>query len=310
MRSNDWLNRIEAGDVPHAILFAGPKESGQYALARLAAARYLLHTDDTDALTDSPFFVEPEERTIEAIRDALALVNAQAYGRGRRCVLFSDAHEMTEASQDVLLKTLEEPPAETLLLLTGTESGLRPTILSRCMVLRAETEPSERIEKRLIERGVALALAKRAALLSDGVSGRADAFLDASYQSFRTDAIACIGKLSHRAKPYAALQALCTDTAEEDAEDGTAKKGKKVSGQRLNQFLDILLSVLLDVLRQKNGIDEIRNTDCAVIEKNFASVFTISQIQGMIQIAAEAKDMLAYKASPALTADWILAKLP
>ena len=28
------------------------------------------------------------------------------------------------------------------------------------------------------------------------------------------------------------------------------------------------------------------------------------------QIAAEAKDMLAYKASPALTADWILAKLP
>ena len=106
MRSNDWLNRIEAGDVPHAILFAGPKESGQYALAKLAAARYLLHTDDTDALTDSPFFVEPEERTIEAIRDALALVNAQAYGRGRRCVLFSDAHEMTEASQDVLLKTL------------------------------------------------------------------------------------------------------------------------------------------------------------------------------------------------------------
>ena len=310
MRSNDWLNRIEAGDVPHAILFAGPKESGQYALAKLAAARYLLHTDDTDALTDSPFFVEPEERTIEAIRDALALVNAQAYGRGRRCVLFSDAHEMTEASQDVLLKTLEEPPAETLLLLTGTESGLRPTILSRCMVLRAETEPSEAIEKRLIERGVALALAKRAALLSDGVSGRADAFLDVSYQSFRTDAIACIGKLSNRAKPYAALQALCTDTAEEEAEDGTAKKGKKVSGQRLNQFLDILLSVLLDVLRQKNGIDEIRNTDCAVIEKNFVSVFTISQIQGMIQIAVEAKDMLAYKASPALTADWILAKLP
>ena len=78
MQENDWLNRIEAGDVPHAILFAGPKESGQLARARRAAARYLLHSDSTDALSDSPFYVEPQERSIDAIRDALALVNANA----------------------------------------------------------------------------------------------------------------------------------------------------------------------------------------------------------------------------------------
>ena len=43
MQKNDWLDRIEAGEIPHAILFAGPKESGMLALARRAAARYLLH---------------------------------------------------------------------------------------------------------------------------------------------------------------------------------------------------------------------------------------------------------------------------
>ena len=296
MQENDWLNRIEAGDVPHAILFAGPKESGQLARARRAAARYLLHSDSTDALSDSPFYVEPQERSIDAIRDALALVNAQAYGRGRRCILFADAHEMSEASQDLLL--------------TGIESGLRPTILSRCMVLRAESEPWETIQKRLITRGIAPAAAERAAKLSDGIAGRAEAFLDEANQTFRTAAVDCIGRFTHRAKPYAALQTLCTDTVEEETTDGSTKKGKKVSAVRLDAFLDVYSSILLDVLRLQNGITEIRNTDCAALEKNFAAHFTIAQIQGMITNTAEAKEMLLYKASPALTADWILAKLP
>ncbi len=310
MRSNEWLNRIEQGDVPHAILFTGPKESDRYALACRAAARYLLHTDETDRLRESPYFIEPADRGIDAIRDALALVNAEAYGRGRRCILIADAHEMSEASQDVLLKTLEEPPADTLLLLTGMESGLRPTILSRCMILRAESEPWETIRKRLVDRGVAPALAERAAKLSDGIAGRAEAFLNTEYQTFRTGAIACIGEFTHRAKPYAELSALCTDTVEEKGADGASKKSKKVSAEKLNAFLDVFLSILLDVLRQANGVSEIRNTDCTALEKHFTAAFTISQIQGMIQIATEAKEMLTYKASPALTADWMLAKLP
>ena len=310
MRRTDWLNRIESGDVPHAILFAGPKESGQLALARLAAARYLLHSDRVEALADSPYFIEPCDRSIDAVRDALALINAQAYGRGRRCVLFADAQEMSEASQDVLLKTLEEPPEDTLLLLTGIESGLRPTILSRCMILRAESEPWEAIERRLIADGVAPTEAALAARLSDGIEGRARAFLEADFQTFRTGAIDCIGDFSRRAKPYAALAALCTDTVEEEGADGSSKKGRKVSAERLDAFLDVFLSILLDVLRLKSGIPELRNTDCAALEKNFNTHFTIAQIQGMIQITADAKEMLLYKASPALTADWILAKLP
>ncbi len=310
MRETDWLNRIEAGDVPHAILFAGPKESEQFALARRAAARYLLHTDRTDALSDSPYFVEPEDRSIEAVRDALTLINAEAFGRGRRCILFTDAHEMSEASQDVLLKTLEEPPADTLLLLTGIESGLRPTILSRCMILRAETEPWQTIRKRLIARGVEPALAERAAKLSDGVMGRAEAFITEEQQTFRRSALDCIAQLTRTAKPYAALTALCTDITEETGEDGSSKKGKRVSAAALDRFLDLLQSVLLDVLRTKYDVDAVRNTDCTETEKHFAAVFTISQIQGMIQLATDAKEMLVYKASPALTVDWLLAKLP
>lgn len=310
MRIDDWLTRIENGDVPHAILFAGPKESGQLQLARRAAARFLLHRDDPDALADCPFYTEPENYAIDTVRDALALINAEAYGRGRRCILLAEAQTMSEAAQDVLLKTLEEPPTDTLLLLTGTESGLRPTILSRCMILRAETEPWERIAERLERKGTEKALAERAAKLSDGIAGRAKAFLSESNQTFRKGAIDCIGACLKRAKPYAALQTLCTDTVAEEDADGTVKRSKKVSAERLDAFLEVFLSILTDVLRMKCGFTGVRNTDCTDLERNFDATFTIAQIQSMIQIASDAKEMLAYKASAALTADWFLAKLP
>ena len=310
MRKNDWMERIETGEVPHAILFAGPRESGELQLARRAAARYLLHTDEIDALSNCPFYQEPEDYQVKTVRDALAVVNAQAYGRGRRCILFPDAHTMSEAAQDVLLKTLEEPPEDTLLLLTGVESGFRPTVLSRCMVLRAETEPWETIAKRLTENGVNREQAALAAKLSDGVYGRAEELVSEEALAFRREAIACIDAFATRIKPYAALTALCTETVTEESEDGSAKKAKKVSASALDRVLDLFLSILADVLRQKYGITDVRNTDCESVEKHFNSTFTTAQIQGMIQLAAEAKEMLSYKANPAMTVDWILAKLP
>ena len=310
MQRNDWMKRIEAGEVPHAILFAGPGESDQLALARRAAARYLLHSDDVGALSGCPFYIEPESYQVAAVRDALAAINAQAYERGRHCILFPDAHTMSEAAQDVLLKTLEEPPADTLLLLTGTESGFRPTILSRCMILRAETEPWETIRDRLMQTGAEPEKAALAAKLSDGIFGRAEAFLSEENLAFRKEAIACVAKFASKAKPYAALAALCTESVVEEQDDGTSKKAKKVSANALDKVLDVFLSVLADVLRIKSGVTDVRNTDCATVEKLFDSTFTTAQIQGMIQIAVEAKEMLYYKASPAMTADWILAKLP
>ncbi len=310
MQRNDWMERIERGEVPHAILFAGPKEGGELTLARRAAARFLLHTDDVKALENCPFYLEPEDYQVRTVRDALAVINAEAYEQGRHCILFPDAHTMSEAAQDVLLKTLEEPPKDTLLLLTGVESGFRPTILSRCMILRTETEPWEAIAERLIKNGADREKATLAAKLSDGVSGRAEAFLREDSLAFRREAIACIRRFASKSKPYAALSALCTDTVTEENEDGATKKAKKVVPALLDAFLDIFLSILLDVLRLKNGVQEIRNTDCAEVATFFNSTFTIGQIQGMIQIAVDAKEMLAYKASPAMTIDWILAKLP
>lgn len=62
--------------------------------------------------------------------------------KGRAAVL-EDASVLTIEAQNALLKTLEEPPAEAILVLGApSESKLLPTILSRCEIIRLEPKPS------------------------------------------------------------------------------------------------------------------------------------------------------------------------
>lgn len=54
-----------------------------------------------------------------------------------KAVILEDAHLLTIEAQNALLKTLEEPPAHTnIILSTDTIEPLLPTILSRCLVIK------------------------------------------------------------------------------------------------------------------------------------------------------------------------------
>jgi DNA polymerase-3 subunit delta' len=87
-----------------------------------------------------------------------------------RVALLTDFEQANEEAQNALLKTLEEPSSQAVLLLTA-ESGdrLLPTILSRCEVVGLKPVPTAAIRASLIERGVAPA---QAALLSALAGGR------------------------------------------------------------------------------------------------------------------------------------------
>ena len=142
MELKQWFACLKKGNTPHGVLLAGPEGSGKKDYARQAAALYLKGTAEPEALTDCPYFREMEDTSIETLRDCCAELNQQAFGRGRRCLLLPDAHLLDMRTQNTLLKTLEEPPEEALLVLTGNEEGLLPTIRSRCVEwkLRGEDE--------------------------------------------------------------------------------------------------------------------------------------------------------------------------
>lgn len=86
--------------------------------------------------------INPEPNTVRYFENSFSLTDAS--GAARKIGIIHDADRMNAEAQNALLKTLEEPPPGTLLLLTtGNPAALLPTTRSRCQVLRLPESRTE-----------------------------------------------------------------------------------------------------------------------------------------------------------------------
>jgi len=141
---------VQQERLPHALLFIGQEGAGQAGLAAWTAGLLLCIAGGDEpcgncadcalllAGTHPDFHrvgIEEEATAIrvEQIRDLAEALGTRSY-RGRRKVAMIDpADEMNINSFNALLKTLEEPPDQTMLLLTASRADRLPaTIRSRC----------------------------------------------------------------------------------------------------------------------------------------------------------------------------------
>jgi DNA polymerase-3 subunit delta' len=108
----------------------------------------------------------------------------------RKVVIITEVENMHPASANSLLKTLEEPPPDSNLILTTTEiNRLLPTVVSRCQQIRFGKIPSLLIEKRLKEsHQVPERKASFYAKVSNGSLGRAIDFIGGEKENIRQDA--------------------------------------------------------------------------------------------------------------------------
>ncbi|MCK9273758.1 MAG: DNA polymerase III subunit delta' [Syntrophales bacterium] len=88
---------------------------------------------------------------IQDIRDMQEQLQFRPFEGRRRVVLIDDAHKLSEAAANALLKTLEEPmPYNVIILLASRYKGLPKTILSRCQKIRFNPVHPVKIRKYLI----------------------------------------------------------------------------------------------------------------------------------------------------------------
>lgn len=97
-----------------------------------------------ESLVNNPDFktIEDEKSLkIEDVRRLQKFLSFKPYKFSRTVTWLKNAHRLTLPAQHSLLKTLEEPPAHSILILTSeSESSLLPTILSRCQIVSLDSK--------------------------------------------------------------------------------------------------------------------------------------------------------------------------
>jgi DNA polymerase-3 subunit delta' len=121
--------------------------------------------------------VEPGENVsikIEQVRDIIERVAYRPFEGRRRVVIIDDADALVPAAQNALLKTLEEPPPGSVLMLVTTRPDvLLPTVRSRCPQLRFSSLAASDIAATLVARGSSESQARAVAATADGSLGHA-----------------------------------------------------------------------------------------------------------------------------------------
>lgn len=130
---------VQSGKVPHALLFCGPKGSGKKEAAYQFAAQLLETEKKIENHPDIHLFFPEGKLCLHAIESMRKLSGNTALapfsGKWKIFIVHS-AEQMLPTSSNALLKTVEEPSAQTvIMLLSDHPERLLPTLVSRCSVL-------------------------------------------------------------------------------------------------------------------------------------------------------------------------------
>ena len=142
---------LAKGRLHHAYLFAGPEGVGKRTAAlALAKAIHCAEGGDDfcgrcancariqDGNHPDLRLIEPQagkkEISIQQIREIEKQLYYRSFSGGKKLIILDPATLMNFPAQNALLKTLEEPPQDSLLILiAGSTGGLLPTLRSRCL---------------------------------------------------------------------------------------------------------------------------------------------------------------------------------
>jgi DNA polymerase-3 subunit delta' len=254
---------LASGRIAHAFLFAGPAGIGKALIAR-AFIQALFCTDGTACGSCPPcrrlaagshpdlHILVPDGQfiKIDQVRELQKELGYRPYEASRKVCIIDGAEKLNPSSGNALLKTLEEPPGNALMiLLTPAAENVLPTIRSRCQQLVFSPVPADEITALLTAQGTDVATAGVAALLADGSVARAIELCSSDGSASRHDIItrACRMSLTDMTGIFAFGEMFDKDR------------------DRALRSLDFLLSFWRDMLKNRTGATDAVNMDLAAL---------------------------------------------
>lgn len=170
----------------HAVLLHGQPGIGKYSLARFIAAEAL--SINPDQLAKHPYVRIIDSSTekstaIDTVRNLEHFLSLKVPSNDTisRIVIVAEAQLLSIEAQNALLKTIEEPPVATMLILTAPSSrAVLPTISSRVQLLQVVKPAAENLRRHFSDQSFEMADIVRAEAISGGLPGLMEALLQAS----------------------------------------------------------------------------------------------------------------------------------
>jgi len=304
---------------PHALLIHGPRGTGKHALALALAQALLCEAPRAEGLAcgECPgchyavagqhpdlmrlelIEVDEEEGGLKAvdtiaikrIRALIDFIELTSHRQRAKIGVIAPAERMNPAAANALLKTLEEPPAGTFLILVADLPGRLPaTILSRCRRVRVPLPAADEACAWLAAQGVALpqlVLAQAAGAPRTALELAAD-----DWQKERKSWLDALGEPQRL--PVIALAARI---------DSGARDARR---ERLARVVDWLLAWTADLARVAAGGDARRNPDfapqLAALGRRVAPVAAFRYHESLLRQRA----LLAHPLQPRLVAEAML----
>ena len=221
---------------------------------------------DPAAATAQVRIGDPENPEPMTIRSLIHFLRRRAFQSPYKVAIIADGHRLNTAAANAFLKTLEEPPPDTVifLLTTGTE-GMLPTILSRCQKILFKPWSEEELTGLLREiGGVDENQAAAAARTAEGNARRGLALLGAEARLMASWAACLFEGIHRRDRALAAIAAdelhrghmshLClpegTDTRKLVADSQPARRDRAI---QLCELLNLLYSDAVHQLELGEG---------------------------------------------------------
>jgi len=300
--------------LPHSYLFYGTEGIGKFLTAKTFAKILNCENEDIkqkghdnclsckkidDNNHPDVFIVEPKGQSIKIddIRELIRKLNLKSFESPNKIVIINNAEKMTEESANTLLKTLEEPPNNTyIILITSQIEIILPTIRSRCIKIPFQPLSSKTVQNILETQGIETEQAYSLSLISEGSLMKAQEFLDKeNYDMLKETLNTMLTLISERVIKIPKLLEI------------TQFFSHKTEKEKLifDQILNILYLFWRDTLLRESEILSIPS----FVPTKFRISLSETGILKIIDLLESANRELKYNVNPALMIEYLVLEI-